>query len=245
MQNYINLEPFKKLQVACKEKDNSISKMKEVFLCFSQKLMNDFYLKILDDNYEICDIEFYYFSPRHEDFFVHKNKLQKTSPNIYVHKKAWNRAGLGLSFGLDLKEDNFYGSILLRGVKHKDNYFTGISRVKNLIFENINIGIIKNKISCKALEKNHQSLQAFFDTNSYELLAKKFKQNQQNLQTLKIYSSTRLRLSEKNKYFKDNINLTNFIKAKYRFIRQDYFEYKNKDFLLENIAKLKEEKELK
>ncbi len=231
MQNINNSEILKsleELQEICK--DNSILKMQKVFYSFSQNLMNNFCLKILDDCYEICDIEFYYFSPRHQDFFVHKDKIQKTSFNIYVHKKAWNRGGLGLSFGLDLKEDDFYGSILLRGIKYKDKYFTGISRVKNIFFENINTNISKNKTPNKNIEKNHQSLQGFFDTNTWELTPKN---SEQSLQTFKIYSSTRLRLSPKNKYFENEINLINFTKAKYRFIRQDYLEYKNKDFSLE------------
>ena len=189
-----------------------------VFYEITQKLMNNYVLKIGEIEIELCEIEFYYFDCKnHSDPYVHIDDLQKNTFNkLYIHKQAWNRGGIDITFG----DGSYYGGILIRGIKYNNEYIAGSATVKDYIASLI----------CSNQPKEHKNLQTQCDNLNAHLSKK-----ENNLNYL-IYLSTRIGLKEdKNK---------EFAKSLYRFVREDYLYAKN-DSNFNSYKNLKDRSKLK
>lgn len=189
---------FSKLHDEINKSDKSISSMEVIFYNAAKDILNTKVLKIQTLEIELTEIEFYFFEQnKHNDPFVHQDALLKNTHNyIYVHKKAWQRGGAGITFG----DGNFSGSILMRGIKYKSEYVAGSATVKKYL-----ASLVDTKI------KEHKELQNYFHKHKKDisLVASTSKE-------FKIYSSSRIGLNKtKSKEYTD---------AKYRFIREDYLD---------------------
>ena len=82
-------------------------------------------LQVGDKQYELTEIEFYYYAPGHEDPFCKRNpiKLQDTKfPKVDSDKLFFHYSGVDISFDSDDadKMKRQYGGILIRGIKSED-----------------------------------------------------------------------------------------------------------------------------
>jgi hypothetical protein len=80
-------------------------------------LMNNCLLQVGEEKYRLVELEFYYWSENHEDWYIHNHvkgghPKQKEFGKWYVHA-----SGLDLTFG----KDGNAGGILLRGIKKINN----------------------------------------------------------------------------------------------------------------------------
>lgn len=170
--------------------------MEGIFYDCAKEILNKSILKIKEIEIELTEIEFYFYESRtHRDPFVHQDILLRDTHNfIYVHKKAWQRGGAGITFG----DGQFLGSILMRGIKHRDLYVAGSATVKKYLTSLISSNIAQ-----------HKELQDYFHKYKDEIsLVRSSKRD------FKIYSSSRIGLNrDKSKEYAD---------AKYRFTREDY-----------------------
>ena len=147
----------------------SIEKLQKIFYFHAKKLLTEYLLKIENLEIKILDIEYYYFSEKHQDIYVHKKEKQKIFQNksketiqLYVHEKN-SRGGIDIVFG----KDDYYGGILIRGISINDNdkNIIGINNVKNEIAKNFNIS------------DDYKELQDFFDNTDITLVKKNNKNN--------------------------------------------------------------------
>jgi len=129
-----------------KKELNSSKDLQVVFYKFSQKLMNEYYLQIGDEKIELCEIEFYYNDEdKHHDKKTLNNLLQKETGNLFFHEY-----GMDITFG----EKNYYGGILIRGIKYKCNYVGGPSNVVEYLKVNIS-DLYNKKINLVEKEKSN------------------------------------------------------------------------------------------
>lgn len=174
----------------------NITEIEKLFLKFSNILMNNYQIKINDKLFELTEIEFYYLNlNNHHDTYTHSNEKQKKELELYVHKQPWMRGGIDLTFG----NEDFYGGILIRGIKHNENYYSGPAKSKQAIVTNSYI---------KA-DSNYKLLQKYLDKKTNWSIIDK----EQTFSS--IFHSTRVGLGKGNLDFKN---------ALYRFIRGDYLE---------------------
>jgi hypothetical protein len=186
-----------------------VKDLQYIFYESAKDLMNSFTLTIDSLEIELTEIEFYYFECQyHADLYVHLDKLQKESGYLYVHKKAVGRGGVDLTFG----NHQFFGGILLRGIKDRDTFVSGPSKVKEYIGKKLNIE-----------NKHHKELQAFFGTLKGQEDQNKIylKKRDESKEKYDVLHSVRVGLNAE-------VDET-FCKALYRFVRLDYLEAKNNE----------------
>jgi len=191
-----------KLQEKIKNSTHSIIEMQHIFYNTAKEIMNDCMLKIDKIEFELTEIEFYYFDcNNHCDIYVHQNELQKeTSGFLYAHKSSWgNYGGLDLTFG----NGEYYGGILIRGIKIKNNFIAGPAVLRNSIVETIDKNIASYTEFQKYLSVNKENI---------------FLKPKENKTDFRILHSTRCNLGKKeNKEFRS---------ALYRFVREDFLKAK-------------------
>lgn len=105
-------------------KPNHISSedvIQDWFNNIAQHLLNNSNLFINNQPHRIVEIEFYYFTDAHQDFFSHCDILQLESGRWYFHKIGGNYKG-GTFKGLDLTFGacDTYGGILIRSIEAPD-----------------------------------------------------------------------------------------------------------------------------
>lgn len=197
---------YENLQNKIMKSNGSISQMQDIFYDFAKEIMNDHVLVINNIKIELTEIEFYYFDQnKHADPYVHTDSLQKdTSEYLYVHKQAWARGGVDLTFG-----DTFFsGGMLIRGIKAENKFISGSATVKKYIS-----GLLNSDFSA------HNELQNFFETSRKNIfLILNFNGDH------KIYRSARIGLNPEKE--------ERFCNALYRFAREDYLHAKKDDFLI-------------
>ncbi len=178
--------------------DKDIASSQKIFFEISKNLLNTKLLKINENiEIELTEVEFYFFDClNHPDTFVHIDELQKTTNYLYVHKQAWSRGGIDITFG----NDKYFGGILIRGIKYKDSYISGSATIKKYISN-----LIDNSIN------NYKSLQDYFEKNK-----KTISLIENENKNMKVLHSTRVGLK--------SINNPKFANALYRFIREDYLD---------------------
>lgn len=94
-------------------------------------LLNKVELVTKENVYRIREIEFYYYSPNHNDFYCHKHERQRTCNRLYFHRFKSPASYDKLKFkGLDITNgnDNSYGGILIRAIENtkSNEILTGI-----------------------------------------------------------------------------------------------------------------------
>jgi len=196
------MDHFKIFQKKLIELGNDITEIERHFLAFSKQLMNEYVLVIDDIHYELTEIEYYYQSHEHYDTYLHGKEQQKKFRTLYVHTKG--RGGFDLTFG----NGDFYGGILIRGIKSKELFITGQIRLKKHILKNIG----------DTLLSKYDSFQEYFDKNKFPIVPKE----KEDISTHKVFHSTRIGLTNKDKDEKKE----KFQDAFYRFIREDYLNGK-------------------
>ena len=202
--------------------DKEVYEIQNIFYDSAKELMNNFTLKIDSLEIELTEIEFYYFECQdHQDLYVHLDELQKEMGYLYVHKKGNGRGGIDLTFG----NNEFFGGILLRGIKDGGTFVAGPSKVREYISKKLGIE-----------DKDHKVLQEFFGKpgkpNKICLQKRDKSKNEHN-----VLHSVRIGL-------KEEVDET-FCKALYRFVRLDYLEEKKDDIKFNTYTNLKDRTKLK
>ena len=191
--------------------DKSIKSLQRVFFEISKKMMSECVFKVKDVEFELTEIEFYYYREGyHEDESIHKDELQKVAGKLYVHNTSIDRGGIDITFG----DTESYGGILIRGMKIDDKFVAGPSKVKNKLS--------KALVGC-CLE--YQDLQELFNKNPLLI-------NEKGSTNHNPYISTRVGLGESHN--------SDFGYALYRFIREDYMNESKGEFENENKGNLRE-----
>jgi hypothetical protein len=206
-----------KLQLSIQNTNNSIQNLQKIFYEISQELMNNYEYKINNIKFELTEIEFYYFNEfKHCDIFTHTHILQKDTKNIlYVHESWGNYGGIDITFG----NGEYYGGILIRGIKINDIFIAGPSKVRTELIQQL-------KINCNS----YKELQIFFNQYPLEIMQKESLNH-------KTYHSSRINLGKK-----DN---DNYRYALYRFVREDYLNEPKNDIIFKSRDNLKERSLLK
>ena len=206
------------LQTQLGESNGSVEEMQCIFYETAKELMNDYVLKI-GDNLEIKlkELEFYYYDDeKHPDCYTHNHERQRTTKGqLYVHRKGHTYGGVDITFG----NGEYYGGILIRGIKIKDKFISGPNKVKQYLVKNL---MLTSEEELENILISFQPKRENKDNN--------FKQDNKN-NNLYIYS--RHGLSGKFCKFKN---------ALYRFFAEDYFnETKNIDGRdsIKNIGKIR------
>lgn len=209
---------FKDLHNEICTSDKTIESLQKIFYETAKHLLKTKVLKILDQEIELTEIEFYFFTcDNHSDPYVHIDSLQKSSNKLYVHKQAWDRGGIDITFG----NGRYFGGILIRGIKHNNNYISGSATVKKYIANKIDTSIDK-----------HRDLQKYFEINQSEIfLIDKYPLTDIQL----VLHSTRVGLNSE----KD----INYANALYRFVTEDYLISSIQNF--ESYTNLKERTKIK
>lgn len=207
--------PINDLNNLIKNSDNSIEKMQHIFYSIAEKLMNNYIMKIGNFEFELTEIEFYYFNGEgHSDVYVHSHDLQKsTNTFLYVHESWDNYGGIDLTFG----NNEYYGGILIRGIKLKDGkYVAGPAKVRNVLAEIISQDIF-----------SYSELQQYFLDNK-EIITLQIKDMIQH----KILHAPRHNLGKKED--------KKFRHALYRFTRDDYIKANKALFFEHSKGNLKD-----
>ncbi|MGM0641864.1 MAG: hypothetical protein ACQESN_10620 [Thermotogota bacterium] len=192
---------LKQLQQRIEKSAGTIEEMQKNFYDSAVELLNNYKLTVGDQEFQLTEIEFYHFNCKnHKDPYTHTDALQLTCDNLYVHKQPWIRGGIDITFG----KNEYFGGILIRGIKHKQDYVAGSATVKKYIAK---------AIGCK--EESHDILQACINKKHTNSVIQKLVQPEKE----KIYHSFRIGL---NPEYNDD-----YAKALYRFVRRDYLSAKN------------------
>ncbi|MDA3818099.1 MAG: hypothetical protein PF486_12030 [Prolixibacteraceae bacterium] len=109
----------------------------------AKKILNSYNLIISEKAYRIREIEFYYYSENHTDFYCHNNPRQQEKANFYFHRfkdpekyLRLRQKGIDITFGTP---DKSYGGILIRAIQNinSGDVFTGIGKLTNKIIAKI------------------------------------------------------------------------------------------------------------
>jgi hypothetical protein len=107
----------------------------------AKQILSEYLLVTPQHSYQIREIEFYYFSENHQDWYCHKNPRQLTNSKFYFHRFLSPEKYLNLKQkGFDLtigNSDNRYGGILIRAIQNSKSQevLTGIGLITNRIIE--------------------------------------------------------------------------------------------------------------
>jgi hypothetical protein len=106
-------------------------------------ILNNFELRTLKSTYIISEIEFYYYSRNHTDYYCHKNLRQLLNSRFYFHRfkdpdkySNLKQKGTDITIG---DNNNTFGGILIRAIQDKESaeFYTGIGNITNRIIEEI------------------------------------------------------------------------------------------------------------
>lgn len=110
----------------------------------AKKLLNTCELRTPENAYLIREIEFYYYSDNHTDYYCHKNSEQLNNSTFYFHRfkdpekyLRLKQKGIDITFGNQSCCE--YGGILIRAIQNinSGNIFTGIGKLTNHIIGEI------------------------------------------------------------------------------------------------------------
>ena len=171
-------------------------------------LFTNYELVINQNNYNLTEIEFYYFNTKiHKDVYTHLHCMQLEFNKFYVHEKSANRGGIDLTFG----DGNNFGGILIRGIQRQsDNtIISGPAKVRGEITKTLfELNELKDDEKFyKIYNEPHEILQEKINSSNME-----FKPNNKDVKDLKIIATKRIGLREKILCDADK-----FLNRKYRF----------------------------
>lgn len=95
---------------------NATSTLDEIKKCFDEmakQLFCNYHIVKGENTYDILEIEFYFYSPKHRDLITYPRK--STKPGMWF----FHMSGVDITFGTDLKEGEpplMYGGILIRSI---------------------------------------------------------------------------------------------------------------------------------
>lgn len=145
---------------------------------------------VMGKEYDIVEVEFYYFSQEHPDIFTHKHPLQCSFGQWYFHRAGhkWESGYKGGSYkGLDITigNENVYGGILIRSIR-AETLIEGPSKV---------VDEILSQTQCQSI---HELVEKMGTTSiDNPILTLKNNLLESSLEDVKIYSSPRVGLSLK------------------------------------------------
>ena len=91
----------------------------------AKRILGEYLLVTPKQSYVIREIEFYYFSEHHQDYYCHKNPKQLTNSNFYFHRYVSPEKYLNLKQkGIDLtigNSYNCYGGVLIRAIQNSES----------------------------------------------------------------------------------------------------------------------------
>ncbi len=142
----------------------------------AKKLLTEFLLKTPQEDYLIREIEFYYFTEKHSDYYCHKNERQKSNSKLYFHRFKNPERYLNLKQkGIDItigNESNISGGILIRTLQNISTLeiITGIGKITNMIIKEIGGAEIISKIYENNFDIFHkESILQFIETENNNL----------------------------------------------------------------------------
>ena len=106
-------------------------------------LLNQTELVTQKNFYRIREIEFYYYSAEHTDFYCHRNDRQLKNNSLYFHRFKDPEKYVRLKQkGIDITMGNgktIYGGILIRAIENikTNEIFTGIGKLTNQVINDI------------------------------------------------------------------------------------------------------------
>lgn len=109
----------------------------------AKTLLNHTILKTIENSYRIREIEFYYHSAIHTDFYCHKNDRQLKNQRLYFHRFKDPEKYVRLKHkGIDITLGNgeeIFGGILIRAIENieTNEIITGIGNLANQIIIDI------------------------------------------------------------------------------------------------------------
>lgn len=130
----------------------------------AKDILNSYELRTPANSYLIREIEFYYYTENHTDFYCHKNDRQLNNSTFYFHRfkdpekyLRLKQKGIDITFG---KQENIYGGILIRAIQdiNSGNVYTGIGKLTNRIIDEIG--------GTKEIQKLYDSNNSVFDKSS-------------------------------------------------------------------------------
>jgi len=201
--------PIIQLQKELEKSNGDIKKLQCLFYKTSENIMNNYILQINDLKIELKELEFYFFDcEKHADIYVHQNEIQKNTSNfLYVHDSWGNRGGLDLTFG----NGQYYGGILIRGIKIDGKYISGPAKLRNYIV---------SKLPKEKTINSYKGLQEYF----YSIKNNISFTEKHNSSDSTIFHSTRFGLDEE--------KASKYSQALYKFIDIDYMNASpTKEFL--------------
>ncbi len=143
------------------ENQTSINTIENWFINIAQNLLNNSQLVVNNIPHRLVEIEFYYFSPTHPDFFTHRDNLQTEPGKWYFHRQGGSYKG-GTFKGLDLTFGDYhaYGGILIRSLQTVNgNIVCGPSLCVDYLLAQTNtnsVATLDEKIAQgRAWEQNH------------------------------------------------------------------------------------------
>jgi len=167
-------------------------------------LLNETIIKTPCESYLIREIEFYYFSKNHLDYYCHKNERQLSNSRLYFHRfknfdtyKRLKQKGIDITIG---NNSNHFGGILLRTLQNfkTKEIISGIGNITNKIIDEIGGAKVISTIYEKDYDIFHEnSILKFIKTKNNKL---------------KIYKRQRIGLN-----FKKEDSDKFFLMAKYNF----------------------------
>lgn len=107
----------------------------------SEYILNKIILRIKDQRYRICEIEYYIYGGEHLDAYTHQNKDQLEFGKFYFHKYKTGAYRSGTYKGMDItlgdKDNKVYFGILIRSVYNLDSklFIEGPCRTVNKLLE--------------------------------------------------------------------------------------------------------------
>lgn len=134
MNNLLNMKTFKSREEYHSEFDR-----------IAKKILNACELRTPTSNtYLIREIEFYYHTDNHTDYYCHKNSEQLNNSTFYFHRfkdpekyLRLKQKGIDITFGNQSRCE--YGGILIRAIQNinSGDIFTGIGKLTNHIIAEI------------------------------------------------------------------------------------------------------------
>jgi hypothetical protein len=180
--------------------------MEEQFKKIADTLINNYYLLIDNEKFQLVDIEFYLKDNQniHDDIFTHCNDRQKTKLQWYLHRKGQKiddtitngtRKGIDFTFG----SESYYAGMLIRAIRSEDKCLSeGPSLCVDRIMNRLDVTTLEEL--SKKIENKH-----FSETQL------KFEEKNKNSDYF-VYSGNRYGLGNKN---------SDYLNRHYRFILID------------------------
>ena len=101
--------------LTCLDASSDSKNINEIFKEIAVELFSNYHIQKGGRNYELLEIEFYFFSNNHKDIITYPRNSDK--PGMWF----FHMSGVDITFGSkDQRNNNFYGGILIRSMIRTD-----------------------------------------------------------------------------------------------------------------------------